>query len=122
MNIHVEQSGVRYELPLRLECFNPKCRVEIELINEFSNGQEIWECPKCHERHFAWTIVAKFEPCDWAFDAKAKSPSEVMYDKEYYSEPISKDCAWCRAPFNTFDPQDDLCEGCDMVSKMGRIN
>jgi hypothetical protein len=115
----VEQSGVHYEVVLALDCHDPMCDGQYELITEFSNAQELWRCPKCKDRYFAWSTEAKFDLTPAEFVPTA---TERIYDAEYHSEAIGKDCAWCKKPFVTYDINDELCEACSVTDKVGWKN
>ena len=117
LNLLVEQNGAQYDVPLSLACNNPKCKGEYSLITTFSNFQELWQCEKCKDKYFVWTAEATYEKT-----VVEKSATERVYDAEYHSEAVEKNCEWCRKPFVTFDPQEDLCEGCNFASRVGYKN
>lgn len=123
---NVQQNGQSFELQLTMDCHNPKCLGEYELVTSFSNDQELWQCNKCKDRYFAWVAEARYTFASIkAANLAAAGESDMMkamYSAEHMSEAISKNCIWCRHDFATFDVNDELCESCSITDRIGWTN
>ena len=115
ISLTINQNGHSYECPYGIKCPNPTCAGELELFNEFANGQEIWKCPLCKTTTYYKTINAKLQ------ELAKPSLSETIYSTENYSsEPVVLKCAWCKQDYVSYalDDNPDLCEACSMTAKM----
>jgi hypothetical protein len=134
------QDGNKFELPLELDCHNPKCEGRYDLTGEFSNDQELWVCSVCRDRWFVWTARARFELTgnpqainptrkfasikEANLAAAGESPLKATdwVNSMYSSEALCKQCLWCRDDFTTYNPEDDLCERCSVTQGMQAFN
>lgn len=126
MIMNIQQNGLSYELPLALDCFNPKCTGEYKLITSFPNDQELWQCNKCKNRYFAYVSEAKFQFVT-VKDANLAAAGEVddhnpTLRAPEMGEAVSKNCLYCHMPFLTYDCKDDLCESCGYAEHLGWKN
>lgn len=121
--MNIQQSGASYELPLDLDCHNPKCTGEYKLVTQFTNEQELWQCEKCKDRFFAYTAEAKFQFVTVkAANLAAAGEVDDSNPTLKAGEPVSKSCLYCHTVFLTYDCKDDLCESCSFSEHLGWKN
>lgn len=109
MNMWFNQDGTLWQCPITMPCHNPKCLGTFFLQSEFSNGQELWRCDKCREEYWSFTTVAKA----LLYEGTSTIESGDLY---------MKNCAYCKHSFQTFNPEDDVCEACSMFASCGYPN